>query len=128
MAAGGVEGGIDGVVVICLAFFIGIVVVVFGVVGELEAFDGGGALVADVADDVGDGVGLVPEVAVGGVGDGEAGAGFGVGERGGGGGGGEEAGLHFGRDFFVVGGGGGGLAAVRVCCFIDAGKAVRACC
>ena len=40
-----------------------------GVVGELEPFDGGGALLADVADDVRDGVGLVAEMAVGDVDD-----------------------------------------------------------
>ena len=34
---------------------------------ELETLDGGGALFGDVADDVGDGVGLVAQVSVGNV-------------------------------------------------------------
>ena len=45
-------------------------------VGELKALDGGGALLADVADDVGDGVGFVAEVTVGHVGHGEGGEAF----------------------------------------------------
>lgn len=35
-----------------------------GVGGQLETFDGSGALVRNVSDDVGDGVGLVSEVAI----------------------------------------------------------------
>ena len=42
---------------------------IFGVVSELQAFDGSGALVGDVADDIGDGVGFVAEVTVSDVGD-----------------------------------------------------------
>lgn len=93
---------------------------VFRVVGQLEAFDRCGALVADVADDVGDGVGLVAEVAVGDVGDREAGAGFGAGE------GGEEAGFHFWSDFLVCGRGRGG--AVGAVCLVDGRKAFSASC
>lgn len=40
-------------------------VVVVGLLRELQALDGRRALLADVADDVGDGVGFVAEVAVG---------------------------------------------------------------
>ena len=42
--------------------------VIFSIVGELEAFDRSSALIAYVADNVGDGIGFVAEVAVGGVG------------------------------------------------------------
>ena len=46
----------------------------FGRLSELQTLDGGGALVADVADDVGDCVGFFADVAVCDVGDAEAGA------------------------------------------------------
>ena len=46
----------------------------FGRLSELETLDGGGALVADVADDVGDCVGFFADVAVCDVGDAETGA------------------------------------------------------
>ena len=44
-----------------------------GVTGELEAFNGGGALLADVADDIGNGIGLVAEMSVGYIGHAESG-------------------------------------------------------
>jgi len=43
---------------------LGLSLVVFGVLGEVEALDGGSALVADAADDVCDSIGLVAEVTV----------------------------------------------------------------
>lgn len=46
----------------------------FGRLSELQTFDGGGTLVADVADDVGDCVGFFADVTVCDVGDAEAGA------------------------------------------------------
>ena len=45
------------------------VLVVLGVLCQVQALNGGSALLADAADDVRDGVGLVAEVAVGNVGD-----------------------------------------------------------
>ena len=47
-------------------------VLVVGILGQVQALDGLGALVVDAADDVGDGVGLVAQVAVGHVGDAHA--------------------------------------------------------
>ena len=46
----------------------------FGRLSELQTLDGGGALVADVADDVGDCVGFFADVTVCDVGDAKSGA------------------------------------------------------
>lgn len=43
---------------------LGLSLLIFGVLGEVKALDGGSALVADAADDVCDGIGLVAEVTV----------------------------------------------------------------
>ena len=94
--------------------------VVFGVVGELKAFDGSSALVADIADDVGNSVGLVAEMAVGGIGNGQARARFGTDE------GREEAGFHFWSNLLVS----QGRRAWAVCAlsFVNAGKTFRSSC
>lgn len=94
-------------------------VVVFGVVREMETFDGGGTLVADIADDVGNGVCLFTEMMVCDVGDAEAGASSRADE------GGEEAGFHFWGYFFVVEfppvvGAGAGDGGARLWFFMEA--------
>lgn len=94
--------------------------VVFRVVGELKAFDGSSALVADIADDVGNSVGLVAEMAIGGIGNGEARAWFGTDE------GREKAGFHFWSDLLISQG--RGAWAVCTLSFINAGKTFRGSC
>ena len=99
----GVHGDVTvggGVLVVCRSGFVIEVrldVFVFGVVREMEPFDRCSALVADVADDVSDGIGLVAKMTVCDVGDAEAGAGASIAVEGG-----EEARFHFWGDLFVI--------------------------
>ena len=69
-----VFGGCGGEVWVEMVLLVIRVFMRFGRLSELETFDGGGALVADVADDVGDCVGFFADVAVCDVGDAETGA------------------------------------------------------
>lgn len=73
-----------------------IAIFILSIVCEVETFDGSGALVADVADDVGNGISFVSKMTIGNVSHAEAVATGIAGNRG------EEAGFHFWSDFLVV--------------------------
>ena len=74
----------------------GVAIFIFGIVCEVETFDGSSTLIADIADDVGNGISLISKMTISNVRHAEA-IGTGIAGKWG-----EEAGFHFWSDFLVV--------------------------
>ena len=74
----------------------GFAVFILGIVCKVETFDSGSTLIADIADDVGDGISLVSEMTISNISHAKAIATGVAGQWG------EEAGFHFWSDFLVI--------------------------